>query len=474
MKSLHQNERGVAILMVMGVIAILSFILAEFTFDTKLNKIRIYNQQDKAQARLAAESGLNFALARLRLYQEGRNFIEKDENIKKAFSPDKLEAFLNTEFAFPLPVSAKDDLIKKSAINDFQKDTLLKGSFIITVDKLSGFLNPNALRIRPTKNQNNQNSDMANSGADQGPDAENPDADLNPNENSNSGQANNNQNTTPIHVIIEKKIEETLQRLIEDKAKTDDAFNAKYSNVNAKDLVKELKYFVNDKNKVNDVDVGDLENKFQQKNLSPKHAPMSSIDELYLLPSWDEEIIELVKGRFSVHEVGVIGINELTIDDLKVLFPNITPPQLEEFFKSRDGDKEKNIEGKPFESEEDFKNRLINELRIVSQEDYDKLVKELKSAKLRFDVAGKLYKVTSVGTVNNTVYKLVAFVDLPIKEPKVKSDNNGQNNSGNNQNTNNQNPDGQNPNANNDPNNQNKKDPPVELLPPRVVEIRLE
>lgn len=473
MKKIHQNESGVAILMVMGVIAILSFILAEFTFDTKLNKIRIYNQQDKAQARLTAEAGLNFALARLRLYQEGRNLIEKDENIKKVFSPDKLEAFLNTEFAFPLPVSAKDDIIKKSAINDFQKDTLLKGSFIITVDKLSGFLNPNALRIRPKKNQTNQNTDLANSGTNENPDAENPDAE-NPDANTNqSGQGNNNQNTTPIHVIIEKKIEETLQRLIEDKTKTDDVFNAKYSNVNVKDLVKELKYFVNDKNKVNDVDAPDLENKFQQKNLSPKHAPMSSIDELYLLPSWDEEIIELVKGRFSVHEVGVIGINELTIDDLKVLFPAITPPQLEEFFKSRDGDKEKNIEGKAFESEEDFKNRLINELRIVSQEDYDKLVKELKSAMLRFDVAGKLYKVTSVGTVNNTLYKLVAFVDLPIKEPK-KTTNNGQNNSGNNANNNNQNPDSQNQNTNNDPNNQTKKDPPVELLPPRVVEIRLE
>ena len=92
---------------------------------------------------------------------------------------------------------------------------------------------------------------------------------------------------------------------------------------------------------------------------------------------------------------------------------------------------------------------------------------------LRFDVAGKLYKVTSVGTVNNTLYKLVAFVDLPIKEPK-KTTNNGQNSSGNNANNNNQNPDSQNQNTNNDPNNQTKKDPPVELLPPRVVEIRLE
>lgn len=468
--SILKSESGVAILMVMGVIAILSFILAEFTFDTKLNQIRIYNQQDKAQARLAAESGLNFALARLRLYQEGRNRIEKDENIKKMFSPDKLESFLNSPFAYPLPATGKEDVIKRTAINDFQKDSLLKGNFIISVNKISGFLNPNALRIRAkTKSTTDQNQDAANSGLD---------ADEN-----NDNSSANSKASTPIHVIIEKKIEETLQRIIEDKNKSDDVFNAKFASVNVKDLVKELKYFVNEKNKMSDVDVGDLENKFQQKGISPKHAPMSSIEEFYLLPSWDDEIIDLVKERFSVHEVGVIGINELTIEDLKVLFPSITPPQIEEFFKSRDGDKEKGLEGKQFDNEEDFKSRLVNELRILSAEDYDKLTKELKSAQMRFDTAGKLYKVISTGTVNSTEYKIVAYIDLPIKEAKPTK-NNAANNSPEKDQTNNQNSEGSNQDSTDDQdsNNKNGGDPkkdeqkpqPLELLPPRVVEIRLE
>lgn len=473
-----QSESGVAILMVMGVIAILSFILAEFTFDTKLNQIRIYNQQDKAQARLSAEAGLNFALARLRLYQEGRNRIEKDENIKKMFSPDKLESFLNSPFAYPLPTTGKEDVIKRTAINDFQKDSLLKGNFIISVNKVSGFLNPNALRIRPKKaSSSTQNEDAANAGNNNNENSENPDED---------GQKSDGKSTTstPIHVIIEKKIEETLQRIIEDKNKADDTFNAKYANTNVKDLVKELKYFVNDKNKMGDVDVGDLENKFQQKGITPKHAPMASIDEFYLLPSWDDEIIKLVKDRFSVHEVGVIGINELTIEDLKVLFPSITAPQIEEFFKSRDGDKEKGLEGKQFENEEDFKNRLVNELRIVSAEDYDNLAKELKSAQMRFDTAGKLYKVVSTGTVNITEYKIVAFVDLPIKEAKPKKDNSQNNNNNTNQNNQenqnaNQEANGEanseeNPQGNTDKEKGEQKPQPLELLPPRVVEIRLE
>ena len=74
-KKTLKNENGIALLMVMGVIAILTFLLADFTFETKLNKIKIYNQQDKIQALLNAESGINFAQAKLRLYQEGKNLI---------------------------------------------------------------------------------------------------------------------------------------------------------------------------------------------------------------------------------------------------------------------------------------------------------------------------------------------------------------------------------------------------------------
>ena len=85
-KTLNSNS-GMALMMVIGVIALLTFLLADFTFETKLNKIKVYNQQDKIQARLNAESGINFALAKLRMYQEGRNKIEKDESIKGLGTP---------------------------------------------------------------------------------------------------------------------------------------------------------------------------------------------------------------------------------------------------------------------------------------------------------------------------------------------------------------------------------------------------
>jgi len=118
-KETLKSESGIALLMVMGVIAILTFLLADFTFETKLNKIKIYNQQDKIQARLNAEAGLNMALAKLRLYQEGRNRIEKDDGIKSSFPSSDLESIIIQPFVYPPPLSSKASIIQRSALDEF-------------------------------------------------------------------------------------------------------------------------------------------------------------------------------------------------------------------------------------------------------------------------------------------------------------------------------------------------------------------
>jgi hypothetical protein len=409
-KQTLKNEKGIALLMVMGVIAILTFLLADFTFETKLNKIKVYNQQEKIQARLNAEAGLNFALAKLRLYQEGRNKIEKDEGLKSAFPTADLEAIIIQPFIFPLPLSGKADIIQKTAINDFLKNTIFQGEVSVTFNKISGFLNPNSLRFRPkTKPASNElgtENDMA--GADQTKNEN----EVNP--------TNPKPPPEPASVIIEKKLVETLQRLIKDKNESDEEFHQIYANADAQYLVKELQFYVNDKGFFQDASRSEIEAKFNQKNITPKFAPMSSIEELYLLPSWDDAIIDLIKDRMSVHEVSIIAINELTINDLKILFPSINNIQTEEFFKYRDGDTDKKIKPKKFRNAEDFKRVITGELNILSDVEYEERITSLKNAGLVIDTAGKLYKVSSRGSMNNSVYNLVAYIDLPIKpQPKA-------------------------------------------------------
>lgn len=80
----------------------------------------------------------------------------------------------------------------------------------------------------------------------------------------------------------------------------------------------------------------------------------------------------------SVHEVNVISINELTIQDLKILFPSINNIQIEEFFKYRDGDVDKKIKANKFKNAEDFKNVVVSTLNIVSDTEYEDRMSELK------------------------------------------------------------------------------------------------
>ncbi|MBY0415174.1 MAG: hypothetical protein K2Q18_13470, partial [Bdellovibrionales bacterium] len=276
-------------------------------------------------------------------------------------------------------------------------------------------------------------------------------------------------------VIIEKKFVETLQRLMKDKSDTDEEFHAKYSNVDPALLVKEIKFYVNDSNNFQDDARQEIEAKFSAKNIKPKHAPMASIDELYLLPSWDDVLVNLVKDRMSVHEVSAIAINEITTEDLKILFPAINNIQIEEFFKYRDGDPDKKIKPNKFKNAENFKSVIVGTLNIVTDSEYEERITELKQAGLTIDTAGKLYKVTSRGTYNNAVYNLVVYIDLPIRPPPPKKPKPpGGTPGGDNGVDADKADDGQTP-AGQEPGKDKKEKPePVELLQPRVIEMRLE
>lgn len=445
-KHILSSQDGVAILMVMTTVAILAFLLAEFTFDTEINKLKVYNIQDREQARLNAESGLKFALAKLRIYKEGFNLLQKNEAAKSAFPQGKLKGIITQPFMFPIPVTKDANIIQKNAIDEFTKNTLIRGSLMVEISQVSGFLNPNGLRMSAQSPQ---------------PGQENPDKA----ENENSP-----------NVIIEKQFVETLTQAWQQKKDADEEFNALYANLNVTNLVRELKYFVNDQWSNSDPDNGEVENLYSSKGITPKAAPMSSLSEMYLLQGWDDAIIDLIKDRLSVHEVSIIPLNQITKEQLRLIFPAITDDQLAEFFRYRDGSQgKKNEEASdphPFDSEDDFKNLIVNQLNVVAEPQYTERMKDLDKAGYRLGIAGKLFKVVSKGEYGRSKFTLVAYVDLPIKpsankgkpspNPTPTPAPTGEGDEGKPGET--PPPSAQNPD-------QGKKQP-LELLEPRIVEIR--
>ena len=437
----------------MSSIALLSWLLADFTFETSVNKIKTYNAQDRLQAQLNAQAGLNFALAELRLYKEARNLLEKNESVKKVIQPRKVEQIMLMPFVYPPPLPANAGLIQRNAIQEFMEETLIKGEISVSITPVRGFLNPNNLRVAPAVDtpQESTNQNRANNSRDDEEDEEEP--------------------KKTIQQSIEEKLVELMTELLTKKREEDDIFDELYGRLEPSLLIKELKYYVNNPNLFEDPEKGVIERMYSDEGVVPKHAPLNSLDELHLLVGWPDDIINLVKDHLSVHEVSAIVINEITEDQLRVLFPELDDIQIEEFFKYRDGDSEIQEPPSPFESETDFKNFLTGTLGL-SEQNYDDRVEELNDAGLRFDTIGDLYKVVSKGSFERASYRLTAFIKMPVKPRPKKTPPNSQNQGQGNASS--PRPPSQNPPAEEEKEEDKEKEAvPQEFMEPRVVELKL-
>ncbi len=457
LKAQSQDQKGMALLMVMSSIAILTYLLADFTFETKVHQIKAYNAQDRAQARLTAEAGVAFSLGKLRIYQEVRNRLEKNKNLKQMIPDGQIESVLSLPFIFPIPMGEKASNIQKNALQEFEAGTVLKGNLNVTMTQITGFLNPNLLRL-PVPDPNNPNQ-----ARDQGRDRDQ----------DRDGEGNDK---TPAQ-IIEEKLLAMLTEEIRLKREQDNLFDQLYATLDPRLLVKELKYYVNNPEALNDPEIPEIQAIYNEAGLQARHAPMTSLDELYTLAGWPEVVVNMVKDRMTVHEVGVISLNQMTENTLRLIFPEITPLQIEEFFNYRDGDPDLGEPPRPFQSVDEFKN-LILRLNIAQENQYNQRVTEFKAAGLEFGVVGQLYKVISTARYNTASVTVTAFIELPAKPqpppppqapggqnppPRDDQDPDGD-----------QPPPGQQPRTGQPPGQGQPQELPLELMLPRIVEYRID
>jgi len=400
LKKVVQNDQGVALLMVMGFISILTALLVDFSFETRINTSKAYNSQDRVQARLNAEAGLNFALGELKIYQIARNRLEKEEKAKGILTPSLIESVLTRPFMFPIIAPPGAGVSQKSALSEFEKKTFLQGQFQLFITPVKGFLNPNSLRIPIEKPDSNDST----GGFSQ---------------DRNQGQDQNNAKKQP-HQYIEEQMIKLIQNILNEFRETNDPFLKEFPNIVPRMLVKEMKFFVNNPDNMKEPEKFEIQANYNQENIMPKHAPLSSLSELNYLLGWPEYLLEKVKRQLTVHEVGFISLNDLDKDGLTLIFPQISPEQIEEFFRYRDGDAELGELPKPFKTVEEFKSLVTSRLSVVSASAYEERAKEFEQGNLKFGVAGKLYKVVSTGVFNTAKVKLTAFVDLPVKDPPKK------------------------------------------------------
>lgn len=380
----QNSQRGsIAIMMVITAVLIITPIMINFTFDAGVNKIKVNNIEDRAKAKLTAESGLRFAMARLRMYKEAYNFLENNSAAKEIVKQDTLDIIWNFPFIYPIPKNKKMNAIQKEAISDFHEKTVLNGNMQLMINNISNKINLNLLRISLLVDaQKSQNSEE---GTD--------------NESTEEDQS----------FSAETQLLNILNNAIEKESEKDEVFSAEHYGKETDLLINELKYFISDPNSIADAAGGDTN--FVTENIEPKKAPLVSYTEMYTLPGWADAITNLISNEFTVHGAVMVDLNKITDKLLKILIPDISDEDITEFFKYKNDEDDP----KHFNSLDDFKNYIVNIGNIMNEDAFQDRFDKFKKQGLQFGPTPTLFKISCTSTVGRSTYKLTAYVTIPAQ-----------------------------------------------------------
>jgi type II secretory pathway component PulK len=392
LKKILNNQSGIALMMIMTAIILLMAIYGEFTFESKISRIKATNIMDKAQSKLLAESGVQLAMTRLRLYKEAFNKIESNPSAKQMVPTQLLNQLWEVPFIFPVPVGENANRALKDTVDKFTKETLLEGEMKVTIQNISNRLNLNMLRIDMTKY--------------------NPDASVDDGQDD-SSILNMADNAILSDVSVDQSLFFLLKKMVNDKKEKDEAFEDRYGNINYQEMLSSLKFYMSDFGSMGrDPMATEAERNFQEIKLTPKYGPLSSASELYAIPGWNDELIELIQNEFSVYPSTQIDFNKLTANMLKILIPNLTDDDVRQFFLWRDDPELPKF----VNSKEDFKKYIVAQERLMADTDFDNRMKLFEAKGISFGSNPNLFKVISEGSYNNSSYTLVAYVVLPKQE----------------------------------------------------------
>ena len=418
-------------MMIMTSIILLMAIYGEFTFDSKISRIKATNIMDKSQAKLLAESGLQLALTRLKLYKEAFNKVQSNQNAKSLVTPQLINQLWEVPFVYPIPVGKEATVAFKDTVSKFENESFLQGEMRVTIENISSRMNLNLIRIRKI-------------GSISGESAEDDTAATSVLNISDTGIMSN--------VSVDQSLYFLLKKLVEDKKSKDIGFEERYENLNYQELFSNLKFFISDFQSYN---APDAPARFNDLGMTPKFGPLSSGSELYSIPGWNDELIELIKNEFSVYPSTQIDLNKITANMLKILIPNITDDAISDFFLWRDDPESPKF----INTKADFKRYVVDQERLMTDGAFEERMQLFEKRGITFGSNPNLFKIISEGNFNRSTYKLIAYVVLPkpdVKKPQAPQ----------------KNPDGT-PIVNPTPPPAQPTDQVTQLMDPRVVEIQI-
>ena len=369
------NQRGVALLIAIFSITLLTFLAMEVAFETNVEYISSGQEVNRLKAYYAAKGAVEMSLLRISIYKKALATFGEQLGDKK----NMLDPIWQFPFAWPPSAHLPKDIsgVEASQIKSVEKESLMKGTqYLATISSEGSRIDLNDL-----------------------------------------GSA-----SKTLREATKKQILQIFERRLE----TDNDFSNQYGSFEFERLVNNMVDWVDeDRESLNGGDEAsaysnlELDPEFNRDFLPP-NQPFKTLKELHMVAEMNDDFYEMLKERVTTFGTKGVNVNYASQDVLKSLDPNLTEEALKSILERRDNPDL----GGPFKNEDDFISFIS---QWVNKDDFNPAkIPLIFDAELNFRIQatgtfGKSAREITVVTYDfdQNMERLISFLD---KENKKKNE----------------------------------------------------
>lgn len=296
-----KSEKGMAILLALFFMSIMTFIAVELAYDTSVDYAVASNQVNRIRAFYAAKAGVEISLLRINFYKQAIQALGNNPDLAK-----KLEIIWSFPFAWPPSLAgAKVTEVDKSALKSAVEDSLMKAQYAATISPEGGKIDINDL-----------GSDVKE---------------------------------------LKKGMIQQIENVFKAEVEHNEEFSDKYRGYNFLELVNNIADYIDeDSESLNGGDESAPYSDFNEPGLTmPPNRPLRTVDELHQVGGMKDDFYNVLAPRVTAFGTKGININYAPKEVLMALDQSMTEEAADRVIARRNSNKAG--EG-PFKDETDFYN----------------------------------------------------------------------------------------------------------------------
>lgn len=291
------NQKGVALLMAMASLMMMTFIAMEVQYGTQIEALSANQAINRLKAYYSAKAGVELSLYRILMYRKASGQFGKllGENSQL------LDKIWQIPLSWPLPTPNDMAKVNKDIFDKVLKESSFDGKYVTTIESEESKIDVNDLGSKSK--------------------------------------------------TVAEAAKQKILNIFAQKLKSDEYFKDKYDSYNFETLVNNMIDWVDDDTTgVTSGEERALYSEIKETDKLPPNQPFKTIQELHLVAAMEDTLYDILAPLLTVYGSGAINVNQATKEVLMSLDPLMTEEMVGKVIERRGNQPL----GGPFKNAEDF------------------------------------------------------------------------------------------------------------------------